>query len=85
MSHKTAGISKSDFLKSEKATLLRNELQEMADSPQYNTRVITLIDSDASYFVEKHMNYMSNHLNMDHSQYVKNIKLMTLITRPAFR
>lgn len=53
----------------------------MTDSPLYNTRVFSLIDADPSFFVEKHMRYMSNHLTMDHSQYVQNLRLMTKIRR----
>ncbi len=51
----------------------------MIDSPLYNTYVATIIDSDPSHFVEKHMRYMSNHLRMDHFQYVQNLRLMTKI------
>lgn len=81
MSYRPAGASRSEFLRSEVATELRKELTEMIDSPLYNTHVTTLIDSDPSYFVEKHMKYMSDHLEMDHFQYVRNLKLMTKITR----
>lgn len=80
MLYKPTATSRSDFLRSEAATKLREELVEMTNNPVYNTRVITLAGSDPFYFVEKHMAYMSNHLRMDHMQYVKNLKLMTKIT-----
>lgn len=81
MSVKTHGNTRADFLRSDKAKELRGDLTDMTKDPAYNTHVASIIESDASYFVEKHMAYMSNHLSMDHSQYVKNIKLMTRITR----
>ncbi len=71
--------SRSDFLRSEKAETLRQELVKMAESPVYNTKVATLIETDHLYFVEKHMKYMSNHLKMDHLQYIRNLKLMTKV------
>jgi len=79
MTHDPSGMTKSSFLKSDKAIELRAELEMMVKSPLYNTRIVTLVSDDLSFFVEKHMQYMSNHLKMDHSQYVKNLKLMTKI------
>ena len=81
MPYKPTSTTKNDFLKSEVATRLREELLEMTESPLYNTKVPALVVSDAAYFIEKHMNYMSNHLRMDHLQYVQNLKLMTRIRR----
>ena len=80
MPQKATNISKVVFLNSEKADLLRDELKAMTENPVYNTRVVALIDSDSSQFVEKHMRYMSLHLTMDHWQYIQNLKLMTKIT-----
>ena len=70
-------ISRSDFLQSEKATVLRQDLVDMTKSVLYNTNIASMFDANELYFVEKHMKYMSNHLTMDHSQYVNNLKLMT--------
>lgn len=74
-------ISRNDFLQSERAITLRNELLAMTKDPLYNTKVVAMIDVDESYFIEKHMKYMSNHLTMDHSQYVQNLRLMTKLRR----
>jgi hypothetical protein len=71
--------SRAEFLRSEKAAELRKVLMEMTKNPGYNTRVISVLDTDTSYFIEKHINYMANHLKMDHFQYVQNLKLMTKI------
>lgn len=71
-------LSKQQFLSSEEATDLRSELQKMVKDPAYNTQVrYSLITSPGSQFVNKHMSYMSNHLQMNHKQYLRNIKLMT--------
>ncbi len=72
--------SRTEFLRSERATVLRSELVAMTEDPIYNTRIIAVIDGDPSVFVEKHMRYMSLHLTMDHSQYVQNLRLMTKIS-----
>lgn len=68
-------------MKSVKASQLKDELREMGDSPLYNTKIAALVEADTDYFIEKHMRYMSNHLSMDHFQYVQNLKLMTKIRR----
>lgn len=78
----TNGQTRQAFLKSEKASLLRDELEKMVRSPMYNTKLYSLIDDpDKFRFVEKHMNYMSGHPSMDHMQYVANLKLMTKVTK----
>jgi hypothetical protein len=75
-------VSRQQFLQSEKATILRKELQAMEKDPAYNTYVrYTLVASNGSQFVNKHMTYMANHLQMDHSQYVSNVKLMTKLRK----
>jgi hypothetical protein len=81
MPYKPSSMTRNEFLGSEVATKLRTELTEMTDSPLYNTKVPALVLSDAAYFIDKHMSYMSNHLKMDHFQYVQNLKLMTKIRR----
>ena len=81
MTNKPSHLSRSEFLNSEKATQLEEELTAMTKNPAYNTRVVALLDADAQRFVEKHMRYMSNHLTMDHGQYIQNLKLMTKLSR----
>lgn len=77
--YKSTISGKQAFLSSTKADDLRIILTEMVDDPIYNTRVVMRIDADPMFFVEKHIEYMSNHLKMDHHQYVMNLKLMTKI------
>ena len=71
------------FLTSEAAESLREDLQAMVDDPQYNTQLrysYAATMPDGSGFVVKHIEYMSNHLQMDHKQYISNLKLMTKLT-----
>jgi hypothetical protein len=78
----TKSLSKQEFLRSEKAKLLRDELVLMVKSPVYNTRPLySPNDTTGSQFVEKHMIYMSNFLGMDHMQYISNLKLKTKIRK----
>lgn len=72
--------SRQAFLKSDKAAILRRELEQMVASPLYNTKVISILeDPSNSLFIQKHMNYMSGFPKMDHVQYVSNLKLMTKV------
>lgn len=74
----TSSTTKAEFLRSEKAVVLRDELQKMVDDPQYNTQLrYSQINLSDTGFIKKHMEYMSNHLRMDHGQYILNLKLMT--------
>lgn len=75
-------IGRQEFLQSENARLLRQELEAMVKSPKYNTSArYTPIVIDGSQFVDKHMRYMANHLRMNHQQYISNVKLMTKIRK----
>ena len=70
--------SNQPFLRTEKATELRTELESMVKNPLYNTRLYTMLtDASGDRFIEKHMHYMSTHPTIDHWQYISNIKLMT--------
>ncbi len=72
--------AKKAFLTSEEATSLRTQLQEMVENPDFNTAPrYSTADSGTSEFVQRHMDYMSAYLSMDHIQYVRNLKLMTKI------
>jgi len=78
-----ASSGKRLFLESELAKSLRDDLQAMVDHPGYNTKLrysYSASTEGGSGFVTKHMEYMSNHLQMDHKQYILNLKLMTKST-----
>ena len=75
-------LGRQAFFKSEKAQSLRAELVMMVESPEYNTKPLySTTESEGSQFVEKHMNYMGGFPNMDHQQYVSNLKLKTKIRK----
>jgi len=79
---------KRQFLASEEASVLRQDLQAMVDDPAYNTQLrysYTTTTADGTGFVVKHIEYMSNHLQMNHKQYVLNLKLMTKRTSSSAR
>lgn len=66
------------FLDSERATEIRQELAEMMTDPKFNTRpsYSAVLNGDIE-FDDKHMNYISSHLGVDPAQYMSNLKLIT--------
>lgn len=73
-------MSRQEFLNSEGARILREQLEAMVEDPGYNTATrYSLVVTEGSQFVEKHMLYMANHPSMNHDQYLSNIKLMTKV------
>ncbi len=67
-----------EFLASQKATELREELSRMMLDPCYNTRSsYSAAANEDILFVDKHINYLSLHLNVDPAQYMSNLKLIT--------
>ena len=66
------------FSESEQGMLIRQELVKMAKSKEYNTvSSYSLVDPNGLSFVEKQMKYMSQYPNMNHQQYLSNLKVMT--------
>jgi hypothetical protein len=71
-------VQKKLFFESEEGVWLRNELTLMTTNGDYNARsTYTAASADKLLFVDKHMNYMSNYPNMNHRQYLSNLKLKT--------
>lgn len=69
------------FFKSEEGKLLRQELIRMTQNKLYNTRTTySTCDANGLSFVDKHMRYMSQYPNLNYSQYVSNLKLITKLT-----
>lgn len=66
------------FFESEGGKAQYAELMSMTESDDYNTtKSYTTLDANGLSFVKKHMKYMSQYPNMNHAQYVSNLKLMT--------
>ena len=66
------------FYQSENGKAQHAVLLSMTESEDYNTmKSYTTLDENGLSFVIKHMKYMSQYPNMNHAQYVSNLKLMT--------
>lgn len=67
-----------DFLASQEADAIRKELSRMMKDPSYNTpSTYSAAAKGDILFVDKHMNYLSLHLGINHEQYMSNLKLKT--------
>lgn len=68
------------FFRSEDAKKARTELKRMVLDPGYNTDLgFSTIYKDSGSFVDKHMIYLSEHLNISVEQYLSNLRLKTKI------
>lgn len=80
-----AGFTRrSDYVNSEESQAVKGQLQLMAADKTYNT-VSSYTPNTDRYpdnrisFVEKHMNYLNSHPQLDALKYVANLRLMTRI------
>jgi len=75
-------LSVRNFLKSEAAQSIREELIKMVNDPAFNTNSTYSPTSEGSsmLFVDKHLNYLSKHLNLDPQQYLSNLRLKARLT-----
>lgn len=75
---------KTSFLGSDVAVEIEKILKLMASDVAYNTRSSYSTNSDLYPdnlipFVDKHMNFLSTHPSTDPTQYIANLRLMTLV------
>lgn len=72
-------IKAQDFLKSEEGMTVYNELLKMIDDANYNTdsSFSPSAEGGVLLFIDKHMNYICTHLDMDANQYLSNLRLIT--------
>ena len=75
---------KSNFYESPAGIKSREELLEMMADPKFKTKAYysantTLHPNNKMTFVEKHMDYLSNHQSMDPDHYLSNLRLMTRV------
>lgn len=76
----SSSLSAQKFLKSEAADLIREDLKQMVESPNFNTRSTYSPSSEVDLlFVDKHMKYLSQHPNLNPQHYLSNLRLMTRI------
>jgi hypothetical protein len=71
-------LKQQEFLKSEAASMARVELKLMVGDPKYNTRnSFSAKSPDEVPFVEKHIQYLCDHPNLNPRHYLSNLKLKT--------
>jgi hypothetical protein len=78
----TANEYKRQFLASEEAVTIKQQLRLMVDDPRYNTQSFytSMQDEDIS-FVEKHIAYLSEHPKIKTSEYLSNLRLRTKLRK----
>ena len=71
-------IKMKEFLDSTQASEIRDELTRMMNDAGYNTqpKYSALAKGDV-LFVDRHITYLSLHLDIDPSQYLSNLRLIT--------
>lgn len=71
------------FLTSEEGIATYNELIKMVEDKGYNTTSTfspSAVDGNLA-FIDKHMNYLCAHLNVNASHYLSNLRLITKVRK----
>lgn len=69
---------KRQFLASEDAVMVREELEAMLHNPVYNTTSFyTPLQEENMSFVDKHLAYLSDHPKLNATEYLSNLRLKT--------
>jgi hypothetical protein len=76
--------TRNDFFQTEEGKIIKDKLLRMAEDGLYNTSSSFSANSDTYPdnlipFVDKHMNYLMTHPNIEADKYLANIKLITRI------
>jgi len=73
-------LSAQRFLDSKEALLIRDTLSNMMTDPAFNTRSMYSPAAGGDVlFVDKHMEYLSQHTTLNVEHYLSNLRLMTRI------
>jgi hypothetical protein len=75
-------LSAQRFLDSKEANEIRDILKEMMTDPEFNTK--SMYSSTAGgdvLFVDKHIEYLSQHTGLNVSHYLSNLRLMTRVRK----
>ena len=73
-------LSAQRFLDSKEALLIRDTLMNMMTDPEFNTRSMYSPAAGGDVlFVDKHMEYLSQHTTLNVQHYLSNLRLMTRI------
>jgi hypothetical protein len=79
-SYKRMTLRQQDFLDSAAGMAAKSDLKVMAESPDYNTQSqFSSRMVDGMPFVDRHMQYLCDHPNLNPQQYISNLRLMTKI------
>jgi hypothetical protein len=71
-------LRQQEFFNSEAGRTARLDLKLMANDPAYNTRpVFSSREAESMTFVERHMEYLSEHPNISPRHYLSNLRLKT--------
>lgn len=70
--------SQKRFYVSERCDSAREALQNLVDSPQYDTES-SYFSSNTLDFVDRHLHYLSTHPTIELQGYISNLKLMTRV------
>lgn len=73
-------LSAQRFLDSKEANEIRFILKEMMTDPEFNTKAMYSPAAGGEVpFVDKHMEYLSQHTALNVSHYLSNLRLMTRV------
>lgn len=77
---------RNDFVNTDEGIAVKQQLLAIAENETYNTGSSYSTDADLYPdnqipFVDKHMNYLINHPQLDAQKYLANVKLMSRIRR----
>lgn len=68
------------FFTSQKGLLARQDLEDMMNSKEFNTAsTYSPSSTERIQFVDKHLDYLSKHPQVNPNHYLSNLKLMTRI------
>jgi len=74
-------LSAQRFLDSKEADLIRDTLKSMMTDPAFNTKsMYSPAAGGEVLFVDKHIEYLSQHTSLNVEHYLSNLRLMTRIT-----
>ena len=71
------------FLSSEAGQAIYDELLSMVDDENYNTTSTfsPSAENGSLLFIDKHMNYLCGHLDVNANQYISNLRLITKVRK----
>ena len=76
----TKSLSAQRFLNSPEAQEIRETLEDMMNNPEFNTKSMYSPSAGGDVlFVDKHLEYLSQHATLNVNHYLSNLRLMTRV------